>query len=80
MSKYKKLTHVIYKCAYHIIWVPKYRFRILTGEIKTIVERDIKLIYQWKDVGIEEMSIQEDHIHLVCSIPQGYQYQISWAY
>jgi len=69
MGKYRKLTHVVYKCEYHIVWVPKYRFRILTGEIKAMVEQDIRQICQWKDVVIEEMSIQEDHIHLVCSIP-----------
>jgi len=34
-----------------------------------MVEQDIRQICQWKDVVIEEMSIQEDHIHLVCSIP-----------
>ena len=38
MGKYKKLSHVVYKCEYHIVWAPKYRFRILTGEIKKLVE------------------------------------------
>ncbi len=34
MSKYRKLSHVVYKCDYHIVWVPKYRFRVLTGQEK----------------------------------------------
>jgi len=34
MSKYKKLSHVIYKYDYHIVWAPKDRLRILKGEIK----------------------------------------------
>ncbi|HDR68661.1 MAG TPA: IS200/IS605 family transposase [Bacteroidaceae bacterium] len=69
MSKYKKLTHVVYKCDYHIVWVPKYRFRILTGEIKTLLKEDIKMLCEWKNCEIHEMSVQIDHIHIVVSIP-----------
>jgi putative transposase len=69
MGKYRKLTHVVYKCDYHIVFVPKYRFRILTGEIKQFVEENIRLLCEWKQVEIEEMNIQEDHVHLLVSIP-----------
>ena len=69
MSKYKKLSHVVYKCEYHIVWVPKYRFRILTGEIKKLIEEDIKLLCEWKNCEIQGMSVQSDHIHIVMSIP-----------
>jgi len=41
-GKYKKLFQVVYKCEYHIGWVPKYRFRILTGKIKKLVEEEEK--------------------------------------
>jgi len=33
------------------------------------VEHDIRVISQWKEVEIEELSIQADHVHMVCSIP-----------
>lgn len=69
MSKYKKLSHVIYKCDYHIVWVPKYRFRILTGVIKGLVESDVRLLCEWKRCEIVEMNVQIDHVHLVVSIP-----------
>ena len=69
MSKYKKLSHVVYKCDYHIVWVPKYRFRILNGQVKTLIEEDIRMLCEWKGCEIEEMSVQIDHIHLVVSIP-----------
>ena len=69
MSKYKKLSHVVYKCDYHIVWVPKYRFRILKGQVKTLIEEDIRILCEWKGCEIEEMSVQIDHIHLVVSIP-----------
>jgi putative transposase len=72
MGKFRKLTHVFYKCEYHIVFTPKYRFRVLNGLIKTLVEHDLKVISQWKEVEVEEVNIQEDHIHMVCSIPPKY--------
>jgi len=69
MGKYKKLSHVIYKCDYHIVWVPKYRLRILKGEIKDLIEEDIRKLCEWKDCEVSELSIQEDHIHLLVSVP-----------
>lgn len=69
MGKFRKLTHVFYKCEYHIVFTPKYRFRVLTGLVQTFVEHDLRMISQWKEVEVEELSIQADHIHMVCSIP-----------
>ena len=69
MSKYRKLTHVYYKCDYHIVFTPKYRFRILEGMIKSLVEHDLQVISTWKDVQLLELNVQKDHINMVCSIP-----------
>ena len=69
MSKYKKLSHVVYKCDYQIVWVPKYRFRILKGELKERIEKDIRMLCEWKKSEVVELNIQEDHIHLIISIP-----------
>ena len=68
-SKYKKLSHVVYKCDYHIVWTPKYRFRVLFGEVKQLVEQDIKMLCEWKGSEVIELNIQVDHVHLVVSIP-----------
>jgi len=58
-----------YKCDYHIVFTPKCRFRVLEGMVKSLVEHDLQVISTWKDVIIQEMNVQKDHIHLVCSIP-----------
>jgi len=68
-SKYRKLSHVVYKCDYHIVWTPKYRYRVLFGEVKSLVEKDMRILCEWKGVEIAELNVQVDHIHLVCSIP-----------
>ena len=33
MSRFRKLSHTLWHCQYHIVWVPKYRHRILTGNV-----------------------------------------------
>ncbi len=67
MGKYRKLSHTMYKCEYHIVWTPKYRYKILKGELASLIIRDIHKLSAMKDVLIEELSVQEDHIH--CSVP-----------
>jgi putative transposase len=69
MSNFKKLSHVIYRCTYHIVWTPKYRFRVLEGLVKEQLLKDIPMLLEWKECEKIEMNIQEDHIHLIVSVP-----------
>jgi putative transposase len=65
MSKYKKQSHVVWKCDYPIVWTPKYRFRVLTGLVKDLVEQEIRILSEWKSSEVVELNVQADHIHLV---------------
>ena len=69
MGQYKKLSHVIYKCDYHIVWVPKYRLRILRGDIREMLESDIQTLCEWKNCEVLELNVQTDHVHLLVSVP-----------
>ena len=69
MVKYRKLSHTVYHCNFHIVFVPKYRFRVLEGKIQEFVEKKIRQISEWHQVGIEELSVQIDHVHMLVSIP-----------
>ncbi len=69
MAKWRKQSHVVYQCAYHIVWCPKYRYRILKGDVAKYVERVIRLICEWKQAELLELNVREDHVHLVVSIP-----------
>jgi putative transposase len=69
MAKWKKAAHVVYQCSYHLVWTPKYRYRILQGDIKEYVDKKIRAICEWKRVEILEMTIMPDHVHLVAIIP-----------
>ena len=49
MSRFRKLSQTIWHCQYHIVWVPKYRYRILSGKIavegKEYTVKDGDIIY-----------------------------------
>ena len=69
MSRYQSLSHAIWYCHYHIVWVPKYRFRILTGDVKSEVENIIRMVSDQLECNVVELNVQEDHVHLVVMIP-----------
>ena len=74
MSKrFRKLSHTLYECKYHLIFCPKYRYRVLKDEIREYVRREISILLKQKD-GIEiiEMNVQAEHVHLVVWIPPKY--------
>lgn len=69
MSNFKKLSHVIYRCTYHIVWTPKYRYRVLDGLVKELLLKDIPMFLEWRSSEIIEINIQKDHVHLIVSVP-----------
>jgi len=73
MSRFKKLSHTMYECKYHIVFCPKYRYRIFKGEIAEYAKQQVYVLSRQKElVEVMEMNIQEDHIHVVMSIPPKY--------
>ena len=69
MSRYLRLSHAIWYCHYHIVWVPKYRYRMLKGDVKAEVEEVIRMYSEFLECRIEELNVQEDHVHLIVMIP-----------
>ena len=74
MSKrFKKLSHTLYECKYHIVFCPKYRFRIFDDRIGEYARQQLYFLSRQKDlVEIMDLNIQNDHIHMVASISPKY--------
>ncbi len=74
MSKrFRRLSHTIYECKYHLVFCPKYRRPILKDEVREYVRREIgNLLRQKEGIEIMEMNVQSDHIHLIVWIPPKY--------
>ena len=67
-SAYWTGAHTKHKLRYHLVWVPKYRKRVLIGKLAQRLE---ELLYQAAEVNgwrIEELSIVNDHIHMLVQV------------
>jgi putative transposase len=69
MSRIKRLSHTIWHCEYHIVWVPKYRYRVLQGKIKEEVELCVRDQSRQMGAEVVELNVQVDHVHLVGQVP-----------
>lgn len=65
----QSLSHVCWKCQYHIVFIPKYGKKILYGKLKNDVREIILILCKYKDVQIIDGAVCEDHIHLSVAIP-----------
>jgi len=73
MTRFKRLSHTLYESKYHIVFCPKYRYRILKEAIGEYVNQQVYQLCQQKDlVEVLELNVQPDHVHLVVSIPPKY--------
>jgi putative transposase len=61
--------HATYKLAYHFVWCPKYRKKILVGKIAMFLEQEIRRICAENTWTIGAATIQPDHVHLFLSAP-----------
>jgi len=69
MSRFLKLLQTIWHCQYHIVWVPKYRYKILTSKLDQKVERCIRAFSEQQSCSIIELNVQVDHVHLLVMVP-----------
>jgi len=49
---YKKLLHVVWECKYHIVIVPKYRYKVFSMEVKEPVKDELKKLCTWMRIEI----------------------------
>lgn len=60
---------MIWHCQYHIVWVPKYRFRVLKGAVAEEVVTCIQIFSEQLGCEIVEMKVQIDHVPLLVMVP-----------
>jgi putative transposase len=69
MSRFRKLSQTIWHCQYHIVWVPKYRYKILRDAVAVEVKNCIRTLSEQKGCGVVELNVQIDHVHLLAMVP-----------
>jgi putative transposase len=67
--QYATGSHTVFHHRYHIVWAPKYRYKVLTGDIRLRVREIIRHVCD--DMGVRIISgvLSQDHVHMFVEIP-----------
>lgn len=68
-NEIKHLSHSTYRCQYHIVFAPKYRRKVIYGQLRTDIGQILRKLCEQKNVEILEATVMPDHVHLLVSIP-----------
>ena len=69
MHYYKKTSYTVYDCTYHIVWVTKYRYKVLVGDIGRRVKSLTHEICKDNGVEILRDKVASNHVHIYASVP-----------
>jgi len=72
LSNYRTLQHTEWECKYHIVFIPKYRRKVLYGELRKHMGEILRRLARQKECEIEEGHLMADHVHILISIPPKY--------
>ena len=69
MQDYKRSSHSVWDCKYHLVWTTKYRYEVLGGEVGQRCRELLREIARSKEMTIYAGSINRDHVHMLIGIP-----------
>jgi len=72
LSNYRKLQHSEWECKCHVIFIPKYRRKVLYGTLRRHLGDVLRRLARQKESEIEEGHLVADHVHMMISIPPKY--------
>ena len=72
MKDNNSLAHTTWNCKYHIVFAPKYRRRVIYGEIRVEIGKIIRMLCERKGITIIEAELCPDHVHMLVEIPPKY--------
>jgi len=69
MDEYESLNHTQWECKYHIVLIPKYRRKVLYGELRRRLGEVFRKLAEQKESRVEEGHLMPDHVHMLIAIP-----------
>jgi len=72
MNDVLSLSHAVWDCKYHIVWIPKYRRKVLYGELRKHLGEMFRGLARQKESRVMEGHLMPDHVHMLMSIPPKY--------
>ena len=67
--EYRYGSHTVYHIEYHFVWVTKYRYKVLTGDVGLRVRELIRQTCEAFEIRILKGVISQDHVHILVSVP-----------
>ena len=68
----QSLSHTIWECKYHLVWIPKYRKKVIYGELRKYLGEIFRELARQKECEVIEGHLMADHVHILLSIPPKY--------
>lgn len=68
----ERLNHTTWDCKYHIVWIPKYRRKLLYGDLRKYLGEVFRELSMQKESSVVEGHLMADDVHMVVSIPPKY--------
>ena len=72
MEDVQSLSHTVWECKYHVVWIPKYRKKVLYGELRKYLGTVLRELALQKECMVLEGHLMADHVHMLISIPPKY--------
>jgi putative transposase len=72
MDECQSLSHTMWECKYHVVWIPKYRRKTLYEQLRKHVGQVFRELANQKESRVLEGHLMPDHVHMLLSIPPKY--------
>ena len=72
MNDIQSLKHTVWDCKYHMVWIPKYRKKVLYGDLRKYLGEVVRDLAAQRECKIHEGHLMGDHVHMMISIPPKY--------
>ena len=72
MNDLKSLSHTVWDCKYHVVWIPKYRRKTLYLELRQHLGEVLRDLGRQRESIVEEGHLRPGHVHMLISLPPKY--------
>lgn len=69
MVEYRTSAHAIYEIKYHLVWITKYRYKVLRGRVAERARDLIRQTCEARGITIIRGAVSPDHVHMLVSAP-----------
>jgi len=69
---YESLSHSVWDCKCHVVWIPKCRRKVLYGQLRAHMGEILRELARQKERSVVEGHLMSDHVHMLISIPPKY--------